>query len=372
MSEIYDEHIRESLLSAKVKVPADAWEGIAGRIGSSYAQSRRSKDRRWYCYGAALCGAVAALAVFVFHRADRDGFTQRQDIFNIVASADNSIECAGLAFADGVRPLDGGLVRREILAEVAPEISGGTGMSEETESVSSIFNQETIDNESKWEDPFASMMAEDNRAARNIKEKPSFKLRGSIGVNDAHSNTAFRGAQWTSGYSPEGMEEQSVSTFSIPVTVGLSFSFPINSHFSYSVGLDWTLMTRYFQGAYNTMEGEVAHYVHYIGVPVNLYYTFNPWNNFRIYSFAGASLEKCVNSKYYIFSETTSPVYSDKDAAFQLGLKAGFGISFQISNVAALFFDPYVGYYVSSSQPKSLRTEHPLMMSFDFGLRLNL
>ncbi len=372
MSEIYDKHIRETLLSAKVKVPASAWEGIADRIGAVSSGQSRHANRWWYLSGAALCGALAALTVFVFHRTGDDTFQQRRDVFNIVASAENNIECEGLAFADGVRAIDGNFVPREVITSVATEISGGAQESDDAEPVSSNFNQETIDSESEWEDPFASMMAEDRKAARTNKEKPSFKLRGSVGANDAHSNTAFSGAQWTSGYSPDGMEELSVSTFSIPVSVGLSFAFPINSHFSYSVGLDWTLMTRYFQGAYNTMEGEVAHYVHYLGVPVNLYYTFNPWNNFRIYTFAGASLEKCVNSKYYIFSETTSPVYSDKDAAFQLGLKAGFGISFQISNVAALFFDPYVGYYVSTSQPKSLRTEHPLMMSFDFGLRLNL
>lgn len=373
MSDRYDKQLREKLLRASVKAPEGAWEAISERIGAADARPSGRFHGTWWGVGTALCGAFAALALVFFHeRHESVGEPISRD-FIVVASENNRLACEDLPLKGLVYGLREDFILRETLEETLSDSTPVEGEAESKPERVSIVQKE-IDNEaSEWEDPFASLMTEDNRNAAEAKQKkPLIRVRGSVGANDAHSETAFSGAQWTSGYSPKGMQETSVSTYSIPVSMGLSVAFPINRSLSYSIGLDWTLLTRYFQGSYNTMEGEVSHYVHYIGVPLNLYYTFNPWSNFKLYSFAGISLEKCLSSKYYIFSESSVPVYSDKDADFQLGLKAGFGIAFQISGKAALFFDPYVGYYLSESQPKSIRTEHPLMMSFDFGLRLNL
>lgn len=373
MSDRYDKHLRERLLRANVKAPEGAWEAISERIGITDVKPSGRSHSAWWGVGAVLCSSFAALALVFFHERHESVSAPVDKDFIVASSVDRRLACEDGVFGGQVRRLREDFIPREFFDESLSDSVPVESSAESKPENISVVHEEFDGEASEWEDPFASLMTEDMRnAAQTLQKKPSFRIRGSVGANDAHSETAFSGAQWTSGYTPLGMQETSVSTYSIPVSMGLSVAFPISRRFSYSVGLDWTLLTRYFQGAYNTMEGEVSHYVHYIGVPLNLYYTFNPWSNFKLYSFAGISLEKCLSSKYYIFSESSVPVYSDKNADFQLGLKAGFGISLRISGKAALFFDPYVGYYLSESQPKSIRTEHPLMMSFDFGLRLNL
>ncbi len=371
MNDIFDNKVREKLFSAEVKAPAEVWNAVSGRIGSTADARSRHFGAWWGVAGAALCGAVASLAVFVFHKED---LTQMGDPVVIdVIRTENRLACEESVFSAGVKDLEGGLVPREATSVLytAESAKSEAEVIKEPEQTL-VFNPETIQKEEEWEDPFASMMAEDSRYARKARrEKPSINVRGAVGANDAHSNSAFSRAQWTSGYNPEGMAENSVSTFAIPVSVGVSALFPLNERFSCSVGLDWSSLSRYFNGAYNTMEGEVWHYVNYVGLPVNLYYTFNPASRVRFYAFAGVSLEQCVSSQYYMFSESTLPIYKDKLPSLQMGVKAGAGISLR-AGLVSVFFDPYVGYYFSESQPKSLRTEHPLMMSFDFGLRFNL
>lgn len=371
MNGIFDSKVREKLLSAEVKAPAEAWEAISGRLGHTAAAPSRRYGGWWGAAGVALCGAAAALAVFVFHR---DGVTRTVEPAGIdVIRTESRLACEESAFASEVKPVGEALVPREVKSPLYIE---QTARAEAEVAVepdrAPVIREEAVQQEEQWEDPFASMMAEDSESARKARrEKPSVNLRGSIGANDAHSSTAFSRAQWTSGYIPEGMVENSVSNYDVPGSVGLSLMFPFSTHFSCSVGLDWTLLSRSFTGAYNTMEGEVRHYVNYVGIPVNFYYTFNPQSSFKLYAYAGASLEQCVSSKYYMFSESSLPVYKDGRQSPQIGVKAGVGICWQLGSVA-IFFDPYVGYYFSESQPKSLRTEHPMMVSFDMGLRFIL
>ena len=132
------------------------------------------------------------------------------------------------------------------------------------------------------------------------------------------------------------------------------------------------MLNRYFEGSYKTASGEVSNTLHYIGIPINIYYNVLQKKSFQIYVFGGGSIEKCISNKYYILSESTAPIASLKDDSFQFGLKFGCGGTFNLSNLVSIYFDPYIGYYFADHQPKSIRTEHPLMFSFEAGVRFNL
>ena len=55
----------------------------------------------------------------------------------------------------------------------------------------------------------------------------------------------------------------------------------------------------------------------------------------------------------------------------QFSVGAGLGVEFMLSNHLGLYLDPGFNYYFPCNQPRSIRTEKPLMLNFDVGLRFN-
>ena len=55
----------------------------------------------------------------------------------------------------------------------------------------------------------------------------------------------------------------------------------------------------------------------------------------------------------------------------QFSVDAGLGVEFLLSRRVGLYVDPGVSYYFPCNQPRSLRTEKPLLLNFDVGLRFN-
>ena len=50
---------------------------------------------------------------------------------------------------------------------------------------------------------------------------------------------------------------------------------------------------------------------------------------------------------------------------------AGLGVEFRLGRTLGLYLDPGVNYYFPGNQPRSIRTDKPLMLNFDAGLRFN-
>ena len=55
----------------------------------------------------------------------------------------------------------------------------------------------------------------------------------------------------------------------------------------------------------------------------------------------------------------------------QYSVGAGLGVEFALSQHLGLYLDPGIKYYFYNHQPKSVRTDKPLMVNFDVGLRFN-
>lgn len=356
--DIFDSFIRESLADAEVKAPKGVWTAVSRRMGSA------SPRRHWLVY-AALAGACAAVAaIFLMRPVGQD-----TPLFDRVVTLD--VETPLLTMAEmPQKPSELKTLQARELTEYGFELGETTPEQKEAPVVEKKQNTQKPVSVSQ-EDPFASLMAEDAKK-RTPKEPVSIKVGGVIGANDSHFSANTGRPAWASGYVPEGVEQNSVSTFLVPVSAGLSVRIPVANKLSVGVGVNWTELNRRFNGSYNTAEGEITHRVDYVGIPVDVYYNLIQRPSLQLYAYAGASAEKAVSSRYYIHSQSSSPLISDKVDGVQFGLHLGFGVSFSLSKHLALYFDPYLGYYIPGNQPKSLRTEHPLMVSFEAGLRFNL
>ena len=109
---------------------------------------------------------------------------------------------------------------------------------------------------------------------------------------------------------------------------------------------------------------------HFIGIPVNAYFDIVNQDRINLYAYAGGTVEKCVSDNYNVLS--TAIQHREKTKGVQLSANAGIGVEFMLGKHLGLYIDPSVRYYFDCDQPKSIRTEQPLMFGFEMGLRARL
>ena len=179
------------------------------------------------------------------------------------------------------------------------------------------------------------------------------------------------------GVSSSGIRELTESTYGIPLTLGLGVRFYLLPRFSIGTGVDYSLLTRTFTGTYTEeggqteVSGDVQHTMHYIGVPLDLYYDILSSDKIKFYVYGGGEAEFCVSNKFTVFS-TPQVSCSEPVRKIQYSVGGGVGVEFRLTDKLGLYLDPGVRYYFPGGQPKSIRTDKPLMFNFDAGLRFSL
>ena len=216
-------------------------------------------------------------------------------------------------------------------------------------------------------DPFA--VPEPERKA--FKPRLALYAQGSVGSNDAIGRPPLPGAYMAPGVRDEFSEVLgSSSTYGVPFTLGLGVRVYLAPSFSLGTGIDYSLLTRTFTGGYQGTPGTVSHTIQYIGIPVRLYYDILTSDRIKFYAYGGGEVEFCVGNKYRLFgSPDIVRDYKVNSPLFSVG--AGLGVEFRLGRTLGLYLDPGVNYYFPGNQPRSIRTDKPLMLNFDAGLRFN-
>lgn len=143
-----------------------------------------------------------------------------------------------------------------------------------------------------------------------------------------------------------------------------------------SVGVNYSLLTRSFSGTYYDSEGtafsdsDIRNRQSYIGIPVNVYYNILKGKFVDFYAYLGGTVEKCVADRYSIDAPDRMLTYRGESRGVQLSVNAGIGVEFILADQLGLYVDPSIRYYFKSRQPKSIRTEQPLMLGFEAGFRV--
>ena len=211
-------------------------------------------------------------------------------------------------------------------------------------------------------DPFAEP------AIKTFTRRSAIYAQGSIGSNE--SVRPAPPAWMAAPGKANGFSELGSSTYGVPFTLGLGVRFYVLPRFSLGSGINYTLLTRTFTGSYDDISGTVAHTVQYLGVPVNLYYDVLSSEKIKFYVYGGGSAEFCVSNKYRLYANPDI-IRSYPVSRIQFSVGGGLGVEFQLGQHLGLYLDPGVSYYFPSGQPRSIRTDKPLMLNFDAGLRFN-
>ena len=374
---------KEALADAEVKAPRGVWKAVSARLDSAAPAAAAAPRRSWLAWGApAFAFAAAALAVFFFvGNSEKTIIQSGEETLAVVndqpsgpvamveeAVIPSAVEESRPVVAKSVRA---GFVPKEI--QTPEQISVlPSSKSEEIVEIPVETEQENQEGETAhtpWVDPFAEILAEEAQAAKKSVGKTAIKLGGIIGGNDSHYGSK---PSFSSGLPSAGIQETSLSIYGIPVSLGLSARYHFTEKLAVSAGANWSFLTRTFQGKYKTDEGTFTHNMQYLGIPLSVSYDVVESKTLTFYCYAGGSAEKAISSKYYIYANSASPILSEKVPSLQYGLFGGIGVEFRVSDLLGLYVDPCVKYYFPGNQPKSIRTDKPLMFSFEAGLRFNL
>lgn len=383
--DLFDDRVRSLLDGAEVKAPRGVWRAVRGSLDAAAS---------WWRWAA--CGLVAASLLAgglfiggVFDRndditagpmlaqagSDMDDPMVEEPAVSEVAPAElpcvAKVRVARVAdAASAVEP-----VTATAGATVTEPVAGPEETAGETSQPSSV--QPSVP-AGQWSDPFAAMDLEDRLAARS-RSRVSLALLGVAGGNDSDLGTylgrSARMADGSDAAGRTGITEKSASAYGIPISVGLGVRYNFNDRISLGTGLTWSLLHRTFTGVYNgttSIEGDVDHDMHYVGIPLNLYFNAVNTGGLKVYAFGGGSAEYCVSNRYVLHDGQNQMKCSEAVKGLQYSVSAGLGIEFRLADRLGVYFDPSARYYPHSDHPRSIRTDKPFMVNFEAGLRLNL
>lgn len=230
-------------------------------------------------------------------------------------------------------------------------------------------------------DPFSNIDEETGRQAAKV----SFLMGGDVASNgDAKSINRFGGhkAPILPVGSTKYIEQTSKnSSYAIPVTFGATVKISFGNNWAIGTGLNYTMLQRTFAGKYteyldgilkHDIESDIRHTTHYIGIPVNAYYTFLSGSKIKLYAYAGGTAEKAVSNKFKVLDGPERITYSEKAKGMQFSAGAGLGVEFNVIDRLGIYVNPGVRYFFDCDQPVSIRTQQPFMMDFEIGLRVNI
>lgn len=374
----FDQMVKEILEDAAVKPSRRVWKNVSKRLYAS--QESQVVSFEWMKWaGAALACAVVILGVFIFY--PKHNPEEELLVLNESIPSQNSNLRAELLEEQTVSPKqDNPQSSIHIVSSVLHNIDEAISVEESTLSNTSINQNESAkqsktrtaqltgagENASRY---FAQMEYEDSKAAKK-NDKISIYAKGALGSNDGFNSIRSSGYLAPGTASETAIKETSSSTYGIPFSFGVGARFYVLPRLSIGTGLNLNLLNRSFTGTYGAESGNVEHRLIYLGVPVNVYFDFVNFENIKFYGLVGGELEYCLSNKY-IFHSTPDITKTNPVRQLQYSVSAGLGIEFSISKQFGIYLDPGIQYYFNCNQPKSVRTDRPLIFSFDAGLRFN-
>lgn len=394
----FDRIIKERLEGYTEEAP-DVWAAIQKGVASR----RRWRVVRRAAVATAAAAACLTAGLFIFKGEDPDILNNTPSLVaesvsqslaeesqpeilpmeeQVSALADRGVTALAAAPVSKTAPVvtPAEPVREEKVAEVAvavdtpaasEEISQPAAVEQETpvqESAGDSGLTSADIPESFWnEEEDHSLFSEHTSQISILSNISSVASEGSFIYDNGpmHSSSQQGQSQASSSVRPV----QKNPKFFAPVALGLQFKAGITDRFAVGAGVRYTyLVSQYdalvdmerFNGLYSQL--------HYVGIPVNLYWNFVNTDSFGAYLSAGGAVEKCVSQRYVFGSRTLH----EKVYGLQYSASLGIGIEYWFVPRFGIYVDPSVVYYFDNSQPLSVRTQQPLQANFEAGFRFKL
>lgn len=204
-----------------------------------------------------------------------------------------------------------------------------------------------------------NMSTVDNESSMAFFPGPSFNVGGGQGVVENHSIT------------PTAPPNH---YFPISAGLNLTYSF-LNDKMAVGLGLNYSyLYSKYEALVDRRYDANVKQSVHYIGVPLNLYYNIVGNEYITFYASLGGMMERALKIDYDV--TTLSGEKMDRyitPKGFQWSVNVGVGFEYRFVEFMGVYVDPRLTYYFQEkSQPFTVRSEQPLQFNLEIGFRFHL
>lgn len=161
-----------------------------------------------------------------------------------------------------------------------------------------------------------------------------------------------------------------------PVTFSVLAKWQFTETLGLESGLSWTMLSSRFTTSSATSQIADQQTLQYIGIPLNMTFSFLDTRLFTIYATMGGMVEKCIDGRVkhseYV-SDKLLLSYVDKVSVtpLQWSVSGGAGIQANFSDNLAFFAEPGLSYHFrNESQVGTIYREHPLDFRFSFGFRV--
>lgn len=400
----FDIMLKSILENATEEVPPQLWEGISAKVEAG--QKRKALLLWLRRAGTAAAAAAVLIAVILSIRPSGSPVTESENRIAeapieviteehpaIAQSLDspisNEAKTGKNASYSGHHPVysqvagqeqgqavatgetDAG-INQDISRAEAPATEPQTVIVQETEETPVC----TIPEENSEFDDYDifSCLEEDNEME---KVTTAVELSGLAAGNTANASNRPGSIPWKGQSSVrDRISETGESTFAIPVSLGIGVKIMFTPRWALGTGVSYSILNRTFPGTYIDENGQsqsfsdIRNTQHYIGIPINAYFSIISKDFVDFYAYAGGSVEKCVSNKFRMLGTPTT--YSEKVPGVQLSANIGLGAEFIVAKRLGIFIDPSLRYYFRCEQPKSIRTQQPLTFGVQAGLRVRL
>lgn len=160
-----------------------------------------------------------------------------------------------------------------------------------------------------------------------------------------------------------------------PVKVGLVVSIPLTGRLSVGTGLTYSYLSSELQSGTEKNHYATEQKLHYVGVPLNLSYSFFKKKRWNAYAVAGGMVEKCVSGKsttYYTIDKKLESTQHDKvvEKRLQYSVNAAVGIQTTLIGGMGIYFEPGISYHFDNhSTVTNIYKDTPLNLSLGMGIR---
>ena len=381
---------RSILESGQEEVPGRVWDVVASEL------ARREKAVLWWRRTAVGVAAAASVMVGVLlHQPSEEMPMHSGDAIAVAAPVEDVVEKVAryIAYVPKVEkpatdspantlPAEAAVTEETVAPDKSALQTEQIADGVKSTDVGKTAGQSGIaDNGVKKTEAFTTFPQEweKEEAVRKYRAKASLTLSANTGANTVGKSAPS--GRLNRPMSPNarlktGVTETGNNSFGLPVSVGIGARFDIAPKWSVGVGVNWSMLTRNFDGVFIMVEdGEEMEYTeshirntqHYIGIPVNVYYNIISNKHINFYTYAGGAVEKGLTNKFDILSSKS--VYKEEIQGVQWSANLGLGVEFMFGKHLGLYLDPSVRYYFSCQQPKSIRTAQPVMLGLELGLR---
>lgn len=147
----------------------------------------------------------------------------------------------------------------------------------------------------------------------------------------------------------------------LPLSFGVTFGKELPYGLTLESGLVYSLLRAEVAVQYGN--GKLQQRLHLIGVPLRLNWRILDRSGFSLYIGAGAMAEKCIRARFG--NETV------EEKGFQGSVFGVAGMQYRLGGPAALYFEPEVSYYFTKTQLRTSRTDSPVSLSLQLGVRFS-